>query len=59
MAPTTLAAYLASQAECHALTTIRRRLAAISQMHRFNNLPFSADHVVIRTIWKGGSHHLG
>ena len=38
-APTTLAAYLASQAESHAPTTIRRRLAAISQMHRFNNLP--------------------
>ena len=52
-APTTLAAYLASQAESHAPTTIRRRLAAISQMHRFNHLPFSASHAVIRTTWKG------
>jgi len=51
-APTTIAGYLASQASSHAPTTIRR-LAAISQMHRFNNLSFSASDAVIRSTWKG------
>jgi len=43
-APKTVGAYLASLATTHAPTTIRRRLAAIGKMHRFNDLPWNAAH---------------
>ncbi|HEY0205859.1 MAG TPA: tyrosine-type recombinase/integrase [Acetobacteraceae bacterium] len=39
--PTTVGAYLA---EIHALTIIRRRLAALGKMHRFNGLPWNPAH---------------
>ncbi len=42
--PATVGAYLASLAETHAPTTIRRRLAAIGKMHRFNDLPWNPAH---------------
>jgi integrase len=35
---------LASLAESHAPTTIRRRLSAIGKMHRFNDLPWNPAH---------------
>jgi site-specific recombinase XerD len=35
-APATVGAYLASLADSHAPTTLRRRLAALGKMHRFN-----------------------
>src|SRR5882757_3600676 len=38
-APQTVGAYLASLADSHAPTTIRRRLSALGKMHRFNDLP--------------------
>ncbi len=43
-APSTVGAYLASLAESHAPTTIRRRLSAIGKMHRFNDLPWNPAH---------------
>ncbi len=42
--PSTVGAYLGSMAESHAPTTIRRRLAAIGKMHRFNDLPWNVGH---------------
>jgi integrase len=42
--PATIGAYLASLAESHAPTTIRRRLSAIGKMHRFNDLPWNPAH---------------
>jgi integrase len=43
-APATVGAYLASLAETHAPTTIRRRLSALGKMHRFNDLPWNVAH---------------
>jgi integrase len=43
-APATVGAYLASLADSHAPTTIRRRLAALGKMHRFNDLPWNPAH---------------
>jgi hypothetical protein len=43
-APSTVGAYLASLAQSHAPTTIRRRLAAIGKAHRFNDLPWNPGH---------------
>ena len=42
--PALVGAYLASLAATHAPTTIRRRLAAIGKMHRFNDLPWNSAH---------------
>ncbi len=42
--PATVGAYLASLAESHAPTTVRRRLSAIGKMHRFNDLPWNPSH---------------
>ena len=42
--PKTVGAYLASLATSHAPTTIRRRLAALGKMHRFNDLPWNPGH---------------
>ena len=43
-APATIGAYLASLADSHAPTTIRRRLSALGKMHRFNDLPWNPAH---------------
>ena len=43
-APATVGAYLASLAESHAPSTIRRRLSALGKMHRFNDLPWNPGH---------------
>jgi integrase len=43
-APAIVGAYLASLADSHAPTTIRRRLAALGKMHRFNDLPWNPAH---------------
>jgi integrase len=43
-APATVGAYLASLAETHAPTTIRRRLSALGKMHRFNDLAWNPAH---------------
>jgi len=43
-APATVGAYLASLAETHAPATIRRRLAALGKMHRFNDLAWNPAH---------------
>jgi len=51
--PKTVGAYLASLAETHAPTTIRRRLAAIGKMHRFNDLPWNAAHRDIQEPLQG------
>ena len=43
-APATIGAYLASLAESHAPSSIRRRLSALGKMHRFNDLPWNPGH---------------
>jgi integrase len=43
-APAVVGAYLASMADSHAPTTIRRRLSALGKMHRFNDLPWNPAH---------------
>jgi integrase len=52
-APATVGAYLASLAESHAPSTIRRRLAAIGKMHRFNDLPWNPGHRDIQEPLQG------
>jgi integrase len=42
--PATVGAYLAAIAGTHAPSTIRRRLAALGKMHRFNDLPWNPAH---------------
>jgi integrase len=51
--PATIGAYLASLAETHAPTTIRRRLSAIGKMHRFNDLPWNPAHRDIQEPLQG------
>ena len=52
--PATVGAYLASLAETHAPSTIRRRLAVLGKMHRFNvpatkrSLSFAGCHILAR-----------
>jgi hypothetical protein len=43
-APAIVGAYLADLAESYAPSTIRRRLAALGKMHRFNDLPWNPAH---------------
>ena len=51
-APAVVGAYLASLTD-KAPTTIRRRLAALAKMHRFNDLPWNAAHRDIRGPLEG------
>ena len=52
-APEVVGAYLASLAATHAPTTIRRRLAALGKMHRFNDLPWNPAHRAIQEPLRG------
>ena len=51
-APATVGAYLASLTD-KAPTTIRRRLAALGKMHRFNDLPWNPAHRAIQGPLQG------
>jgi integrase len=51
--PAVVGAYLASLADSHAPTTIRRRLSAIGKMHRFNDLPWNPAHRAIQEPLQG------
>jgi len=51
--PETVGAYLASMAETMAPTTIRRRLAAIAKMHKFNNWPWNSSDLHIQERLQG------
>ena len=51
--PSTVGAYLAHLGPTHAPTTIRRRLAAIGQMHRYNGFPWETGGLEIRATLKG------
>jgi integrase len=51
--PETVGAYLASMAETKAPTTIRRRLAAIAKMHKFNNWPWNSSDLHIQERLQG------
>src|ERR1700712_2720563 len=42
--PKTVGAYLASLADSHAPSTIRRRLSALGKLHRFNDLNWNPAH---------------
>ena len=57
--PATVGAYLASLGETHAPTTIRRRLAAIGKMHRFNDLPWNPGHRDIQEPLQGLARQYG
>ena len=52
-APAIVGAYLASLKDSHAPTTIRRRLAALGKMHRFNDLPWYPGHRDIQEPLQG------
>ncbi len=52
-APATMGAYLASLANSHAPTTVRRRLSAIGKMHRFNDLAWNTEHRDIQEPLQG------
>ena len=52
-APATVGAYLASLADSHAPSTIRRRLSALGKMHRFNDLPWNPAHRAIQGPLQG------
>ena len=52
-APEIVGAYLASLAESHAPTTIRRRLSALGKMHRFNDLAWNPAHRDIQGPLRG------
>ena len=52
-APNVVGAYLASLAGTHAPATIRRRLAALGKMHRYNDLPWNAAHGAIQGPLQG------
>jgi len=43
-APAVVGAYLGSLADSHAPSTIRRRLAALGKLHRYNDLPWNPGH---------------
>ena len=58
-APATVGAYLASLADSHAPTTIRRRLSALGKMHRFNDLPWNPAHRAIQGPLQGVLHTRG
>ena len=51
--PAVVGAYLASLADSHAPSTIRRRLAALGKMHRFNDLPWNPAHRDIQEPLRG------
>jgi integrase len=52
-APEVVGAYLANLADTHAPSTIRRRLAALGKMHRYNDLPWNAAHGAIQGPLQG------
>jgi integrase len=58
-APATVGAYLASLADSHAPTTIRRRLSALGKMHRFNDLAWNPAHRDIQGPLQGALRHSG
>jgi hypothetical protein len=58
-APKIVGAYLASLAESHAPTTIRRRLSALGKMHRFNDLAWNPAHRDIQGPLQGALRRHG
>jgi integrase len=52
-APAVVGAYLGSLADSHAPNTIRRRLAALGKLHRFNDLPWNPAHRDIQEPLQG------
>ncbi len=58
-APATVGAYLASLADSHAPTTIRRRLSALGKMHRFNDLAWNPAHRDIQGPLQGALRRSG
>ncbi len=52
-APKVVAAYLATMTQSHAPATIRRRLAALGRVHRYNGLAWSTDHPTILSLLRG------
>jgi integrase len=51
--PETIALYLTERAETLKISSLRRRLTAISQIHQVRGLEFNAGHAAIRSVWSG------
>ena len=52
-APQTIALYLTERSSTLRISTLRRRLTAISQVHKMKELEFNAAHISIRSVWSG------
>ncbi len=51
--PKCIALYLTERSETLKISSLRRRLTAISQVHKMRELEFNASHVAIRSVWAG------
>ena len=51
--PKCIALYLTERSETLKISSLRRRLTAISQVHKMRELEFNAAHVAIRSVWSG------
>lgn len=51
--PETIALYLTERAATLKISSLRRRLTAISQIHQVRGLEFNAKHTAIRSVWSG------
>lgn len=51
--PQCIALYLTEKSSSLKISSLRRRLTAISQVHKMQELEFNAAHVAIRSVWAG------
>jgi site-specific recombinase XerD len=51
--PQCIALYLTEKSESLKISSLRRRLTAISQVHKMQEVEFNAAHVAIRSVWAG------
>ena len=51
--PQCIALYLTEKSDSLKISSLRRRLTAISQIHKMQELEFNAAHVAIRSVWAG------
>ena len=51
--PQCIALYLTEKSSTLKISSLRRRLTAISQIHKMHELEFNAAHVAIRSVWAG------
>lgn len=51
--PQCIALYLTERSQSLKISSLRRRLTAISQIHKMQEVEFNAAHVAIRSVWAG------